>query len=79
MKEVDKIHGSQQSVCCIRTGKEGVRDLLLVASLDGIISVRDIRSGLFIRSIMGHTRIPRDMQVSHISGTCILMRFISNF
>ena len=74
MKEVDKIHGSEQGVRCIRTGKEGTRDLLLVASVDGIISIRDIRSGLFIRSIMGHTKTPLDMQVSYISGTCILNR-----
>ena len=73
MKEIDTLPGSGQGVRCIRTGKEGPRDLLLVASTDGTISIRDIRSGLFFRSIMGHTKAPLDMQVS-----CFLKSVVSS-
>ena len=68
MKEMDTLLGSDQGVRCIKTGKEGARDLLLVASVDGTISIRDIKSGLFFRSVMGHTKTPLDMQVSTATG-----------
>lgn len=64
MTEIDTMQGSDQGVRCIRTAKEGTRDLLLVASVDGTISIKDMRSGLFFRSIMGHTKTLLDMQVS---------------
>lgn len=63
MKETDQLHGGNEGVRCIKAGREGTRDLLLVASVNGTISIRDMRSGLFFRSIAGHTKSPLDLQV----------------
>ncbi len=65
---VDQIRGSDQGIRCIRTAKEGSRSLLVVGALDCSINIRDIHSGLLLRSIMGHTKTPLDIQVLFLDG-----------
>ncbi|XP_061424713.1 LOW QUALITY PROTEIN: zinc finger protein 106 [Lethenteron reissneri] len=55
-------HGPR-AVSCVASSQEGSRRLLLVGSYDATISVRDARSGLFLRALDSHTKTVLCMQV----------------
>ncbi len=65
MKVMDEIFDNLagHGVKCIAMGREGSRDLLITASVDGTMSVRDMNSSVLIRSISGHSKTPLDLQV----------------
>lgn len=66
-RDVFECHGPR-GVSCLGTVLEGARQVLLVGSYDSNISVRDAQSGLFLRSLEGHSKTVLCMKVA--DGTC---------
>lgn len=54
---------AKRAVSCLATSQEGARRLLLTGSFDGTISVRDAKSGLLLRTLLGHTKTVLCMNV----------------
>lgn len=54
---------AKRAVSCLALSQEGARRLLLTGSFDGTISVRDAKSGLLLRTLLGHTKTVLCMNV----------------
>lgn len=68
----------EAAIKCLQTCREGARKLLIVASNDCTISIRDAQNALFIRSITGHKKSPMHMQVKNSTNqSWIFMIFFS--
>ncbi|RVE56877.1 hypothetical protein OJAV_G00210690 [Oryzias javanicus] len=75
-------HGPR-GVSCLTTSQQGACRLLLVGSYDSSISVRDARSGLLIRMLLGHVKsvlciqVVGDLVFSGSSDHCVRAHSIS--
>lgn len=52
-----------RAVSCLALSQEGARHILLTGSFDSTISVRDAKSGLLLRTLLGHTKTVLCMNV----------------
>ncbi|XP_064623359.1 zinc finger protein 106-like isoform X2 [Lineus longissimus] len=57
-KVTDYFACGEKPISCITSSKEGPRKILLVASFDSSITVRDAKNGLLLRSIGSHLKTP---------------------
>ncbi|XP_014680400.1 PREDICTED: uncharacterized protein LOC106820385 isoform X2 [Priapulus caudatus] len=63
-KVVDDWPCSTRVICCLATAREGSRHLVVIASFDKSITLRDATTGLFLRMLNGHKNIPISLVVA---------------